>query len=489
MDKIEAFNKIIETDSVTIVDFKNKLEGYILENRYSVIFYDFIKYNQQRYEEAKAEKVKFIQNQDFEPAADAREFELKCKEYLQVKEKLEIQASHFEMAENTLCFYSFGNSKYDKEVKNIFERLSRLVPDLFKQLSGIYNRHIQKEYTSGNKLNLFNLFNLSFKASTHTKFIAELLNPEGNHACGNLFFKSFVNILAQEIKFLPKAEDLIITIKTPDENTFITIKGSSYASTKINIYNFFTGKSRCLDSINNDDIVLTLNNIPETNNITFRNHILKWINNCILQASSKPSIVNSIKQYRAILIELTNQTLDNTMENEIKQLLINNTKYFDVLDIASGVKNEIIKEISNEIIEIISNLSITINDINIIGESSFTDDKQLALFFWFAKDKQKIKYNNTDENTQKLIEQLREKACMPDNYFSPGNESICFKKISCLSEYSGKLDFFIKDKLPLLVQAHSKRKLKYDFKNEAYYHITEFKKRLSKNNILHYNTK
>ena len=59
-------------------------------------------------------------------------------------------------------------------------------------------------YTSLSEYNIFNVLNITAKEVIMCRFLADLLNPEGQHACGILFLKSFLQDILKEYRMSDK---------------------------------------------------------------------------------------------------------------------------------------------------------------------------------------------------------------------------------------------------------------------------------------------
>ena len=55
---------------------------------------------------------------------------------------------------------------------------------------------VEEERKRGEWFNVFNVLGVSTdEVRTHSRFIAELLNPQGSHGCGDEFLKAFIEII------------------------------------------------------------------------------------------------------------------------------------------------------------------------------------------------------------------------------------------------------------------------------------------------------
>jgi hypothetical protein len=107
---------------------------------------------------------------------------------------------------------------------------------LLQQISKIVEKdEIKKEEQRkrGERFNIFNVLNLtSDEVRLHSAFLAELLNVNGSHGCGDVFLKAFIEEMnLQDLDFEVQGSNVeteeSIGIKTETEGGRIDINVSS----------------------------------------------------------------------------------------------------------------------------------------------------------------------------------------------------------------------------------------------------------------------
>jgi hypothetical protein len=82
-----------------------------------IVLIDFEYYNEARLDHLKQKKMNCIRKQDFEKAADYRNSERECQNYIDLKEEYGISRSMFYFEKEYLFYFCFGTAKIDKKVR------------------------------------------------------------------------------------------------------------------------------------------------------------------------------------------------------------------------------------------------------------------------------------------------------------------------------------------------------------------------------------
>ncbi len=230
--------------------------------------------------------------------------------------------------------------------------------------------HISKKYDeiakiTGENFNIFSVMRMeSDEVKTHSRVIAELLNPKGSHSQGSIFLKLFF----AEIKELSKIEDFdfenakvlveehiglinedytkggYIDISIKDNNNQIVIENKIYAVDQFGqLLRYKNHYPECkllyltLDCKEPSDeskgnLVLGY----DFHCISYENNILDWLNKCQKETVDIPMLREMIKQYSNLIKKLTGKLNNQKMESDIKELIKRNllsagiiNKYFD----------------------------------------------------------------------------------------------------------------------------------------------------------------
>jgi len=235
-----------------------------------------------------------------------------------------------------------------------------------KQLLGQVNT-IDKAYkivkqNTGEDFNLFQILGLeTAEVKTHSKFLAELLNPNGSHLQGDIFLKLFIDYL-NNIRFDKDEEDPTslennqielnsenakvyvekhIGRKNDDEGGRVDIaiedngknlicienkiyageqekqmqRYANYAKKFKRSHLFFLTLWGNDTSTNGDEIVYP---------ISYKTHIIEWLELCKKEAVNLPILRETIGQYINLIKKLTHQTTNKHMEKEIQELILRN---------------------------------------------------------------------------------------------------------------------------------------------------------------------
>ncbi|WBM75340.1 PD-(D/E)XK nuclease family protein [Saprospira grandis] len=84
--------------------------------------------------------------------------------------------------------------------------MTEVTQHLLTQTATIGRLYDKIEKSQGLRFNIFELLNVQYdEVSTHSAFIADLLDPRGSHDRGSIFLKAFYDSILTELKFDPAA--------------------------------------------------------------------------------------------------------------------------------------------------------------------------------------------------------------------------------------------------------------------------------------------
>lgn len=242
------------------------------------------------------------------------------------------------------------------------------------------NQKIQNEKRAQGKFfNIFDVLNLrTEEVRTHSAFLAELLNPNGNHGAKEKFLNEFVKVLCnQKIidtelkldcktanvrieKYIGRVDhenaeggrlDILITFSNP--KYAIIIENKIYADdqpAQLLRYKKFADNQYAkkhtilyltLEGGDPSEKSTGLKEYDENwfwHNISYASGIKKWLDECIKRSENQPLVQQTILQYINLINNLTNQEMDEKMSKEIQDLLLNG----DNLRVAEDLSNEIV---------------------------------------------------------------------------------------------------------------------------------------------------
>ncbi len=227
-----------------------------------------------------------------------------------------------------------------------------MIEKLFKEVIAAYNKQKvleEEHYANGDYFNVFNVLKLSTNETrTHSAFIAELLNPKGSHGQGDYFLKKFIgytgienlkidtqNVYVQVERPIGEIDDTYntggrIDIIVEDGDKGIIIENKIYATDQyrqlVRYYNY--AESHYGNSNNYRLLYLSLNKeeaSPASTesgslklmankhyySITYSNHIIRWLTDCVQGIVSHTIVNDIINQYIVLLKQLTNKMEEN----------------------------------------------------------------------------------------------------------------------------------------------------------------------------------
>ncbi|OCA77452.1 hypothetical protein BBI01_03075 [Chryseobacterium artocarpi] len=260
------------------------------------------------------------------------------------------------------------------------------IDHLLKSVSVLSKKHEDIAKITGENFNLFSIMNMETNERyTHSAIIGELLNPKGSHGQGSVFLKlffdeveslksiqefNFENAKITSEKYLGIVDierktggfiDLILEddkhtiiienkIYAPDQAAQLERYKNHYKSSVLLYLNLFgdepSNESKGILKIDEDFHL-----------ITYKNHIKNWLEKCHKETTDQPVLRESIKQYLHLVKKLTNQTINNDMSKEIKNILLKDLKSAkEIVDNFNEAKaiilNTIRKELKKELVKI-----------------------------------------------------------------------------------------------------------------------------------------
>jgi hypothetical protein len=222
---------------------------------------------------------------------------------------------------------------------NIVELLNKTKPLLQKR-----NQEINE---SGEGFNIFSILGVAhYENTTHSAFLAELLNPAGSHGRGTLFLRLFLSTLSNT-KLDPNTTQVKlehhIGAKNADSGgrvdiylydnrgNSICIENKIYAADQENqilrYYKYNKSKNQVYYlTLNGDEasgyskgiLIENVDYFP----IAYKTEIIEWLFACKKEVEQTPIIRESINQYIILIKKLTN-TVDMEKDKELIALMLN----------------------------------------------------------------------------------------------------------------------------------------------------------------------
>lgn len=264
------------------------------------------------------------------------------------------------------------------------------IKNLLEKVKVIQTKYDNIAVTTGEKFNIFSVMRAeSDEVRTHSRVIAEFLNPKGKHSQGSVFLKLFFD----EVESLEDIRDFFdfdhakvlveehigsinkdystggfIDIVIKDSKHQVVIENkifagdqkgqllrykNKYPNCKL-IYLTLDGKkpSQYSYKIGNEKDI----DLAEINLSSYRINIKNWVEKCIEKTNAQPIIKQTLVQYLNLIKKLTNQTTNKKMSTEIQDLILDNfsaaeqiVKDFDTVKykICGSIRANIINELQS----------------------------------------------------------------------------------------------------------------------------------------------
>lgn len=244
----------------------------------------------------------------------------------------------------------------------------------------VVRHHDELTRIKGEHFNLFSILKVEARENkTHTAFLSELLDPKGCHLQGETFLKLFLQVLTNELLEEKKLMELFsnsakthvfqeynigrrndvdkeggrVDIYIRNQDFSLCIENKIYADdqhTQIERYcNHNLGK--------NTVVYLTLNGSEPTEKscgklkagedfilISYRKHIVEWLNLCLKEVPNLTSVRESINQYILLIKKLT-QNLNMKQEKELREIM---ARYLEEASFIAGNYDSMIVDFKNK---------------------------------------------------------------------------------------------------------------------------------------------
>jgi hypothetical protein len=254
------------------------------------------------------------------------------------------------------------------------------IETLLSQVSTITKKYDDIAKITGENFNVFSILGLSTnEVRAHSRMLAELLNPQGSHAMGDVFLKFFVKNLIPDNdlkeKYLTatsKANVVIekwignvnddndtggfidILIEFPNSEAII-IENKIYAGdqrSQLRRYHNYNKKATLiyltLDGKLAEDYTTQnkkyINDAINPICLSYRDNIKIWLELCKKEAVNHPLVRETITQYIYLIKRLTHQTMNEEMKKEVFELILNSSKYTKALFLLPN-QEEVLQEI------------------------------------------------------------------------------------------------------------------------------------------------
>lgn len=270
---------------------------------------------------------------------------------------------------------------------------------------------------NGENFNIFSLLQIEANENnTHSRFLAELLNPKGSHGLKALLLKSFLGVVSA----LCNDDNLIIkhfntnSAKVLVEKSIGKIDNENKTGGRVDIVITDGRYSICIENKiyagdqrfqierycnynKSESLILYLTlfgNEPSNESkgmlengkdfycISYQDDITKWLERCYKEAADKPILRETIKQYSILIKKLTGQLTTNVMTEEVRDLILKNLETAKVIaDNFYNAKNDLLDKIRTTLKQKLEASDYISKDYIIKTEGSKAGDKNSKLWF------------------------------------------------------------------------------------------------------------
>lgn len=215
---------------------------------------------------------------------------------------------------------------------------------LFDKVNEILNKYEEISKISGENFNVFKIIDLTTdEVRMHSKFLSELLNPEGSHGQGDVFLKLFTEDF--EIKDFETETAKIyieksIGVKTDteggridillknDDNKTIIIENKIYAGDQYNQlvrYHNYSKDNVFYLTLFGDEPTKESSGDLEINKdfklLSYKYDITNWLDKCKKEAVNLPLLREGITHYINLIRFLTGKSTNEIMEKQIRDFI------------------------------------------------------------------------------------------------------------------------------------------------------------------------
>lgn len=213
--------------------------------------------------------------------------------------------------------------------------------------------NLARKAASGEAFNIFQITKIErAEVNTHSAMIAELLNPRGSHGKGALFLEHLLSDMGVEyscslkgvevrkeqsfavdqgrVDVVVHLRDQVILIenKIDAQDGYQQLKKYADAgkeSGKLWHLWYLTKDGRDAEEFSHQGV--------EYRRVSYREHILNWLEQCITLSADTPALQHALIQYRNLVQKITGVSMTNTLQSELTRLLAlgENFKYADAI--------------------------------------------------------------------------------------------------------------------------------------------------------------
>lgn len=276
------------------------------------------------------------------------------------------------------------------------------INQLLNEIQTISESYKRVAEATGENFNIFSVLQMeSDEVKTHSRFLAELLNPKGSHGQKDVFLKKFVERFGigtyDTIKTKVDVEFFIgqvtkctggrIDILIRSEEKVIMIENKIYAieqPNQLTRYRNYRPNGKLfyltLDGKESEDKNIDKNDYEC---ISYENDILNWLEECRKESVSIPNLREAITHYINLIKKLTGQNINTKMSEDILEKIVGNKERFEAyIDLTKSCSyDNIVKKIIRE--DFITLIDSIAKKLSLDVDISHLDDKEWKRVYFF----------------------------------------------------------------------------------------------------------
>ena len=214
----------------------------------------------------------------------------------------------------------------------------------------------------GERFNMFQICGVDHYEVMHSAIIASFLNPKGNHGQNDKYLKAFISIVDDKTDIETSScsvyteyvtnEGRIDILIEDKKGKGIIIENKVYAADQREQLKRYDKFSKDKYGEGNYTIYyLTLDEHDASDGsgkginytrISYKEHILNWIEECIKESATTPLIRETLIQYSNHIKQLTNQDMDTINKEKLVEILKKNlSEAVNILSLESEIRKEV----------------------------------------------------------------------------------------------------------------------------------------------------
>ena len=224
---------------------------------------------------------------------------------------------------------------------------------VLKALKTISDKYDIIEKHTGRRFNVYSIAGMERdEVYTHSRMIAELLNPKGSHGQNGKYLKLYCDKFLENC-FIESHDRAIVSVERTVEEGRIDVyvelpellliienkidapdqsrqleRYHSHAKNKktthVTFYLTLDGHKPSADSLGMIDEIGN----EKIKIISYANDIFGWIEDCLILSLDLPNVYSGLRQYMNLIRKITGNTMNTEQNNEIGNFLFDNPEFF-----------------------------------------------------------------------------------------------------------------------------------------------------------------